>query len=124
LELIARIAADDSLTTLEKEPATIEEHFRLLQACDNLSLLTCVAFDAPAHLLHPLPLNDGGTSAVQVTPVASRHFRLSPWPFAEEQITFRFPARHVKGHVFEGSSALEAAFHGATVEQLSVTISA
>jgi hypothetical protein len=42
-KLIARIRADDTLTPEEKESATIHEHFRLLQACDNLSLLSCVA---------------------------------------------------------------------------------
>ena len=43
------IAKDASLNSGEMTEQTILEHFRLLQACDNLSLLTCVAFDAPAH---------------------------------------------------------------------------
>jgi hypothetical protein len=63
-ELLAAIAADATLTKFEKSEQTILEHFRLLQACDNLSLLSCVAFDRPAHLLHPLPLNDGTTTEV------------------------------------------------------------
>src|SRR6266536_5979898 len=50
-ELLADIAADASLSTLERNRQTIQEHFRLLQACDNLSLLTCVAFALPTHLL-------------------------------------------------------------------------
>jgi hypothetical protein len=49
-ELRAQIHADAALTPLEKSEQTILEHFRLLQACDNLSLLTCVAFMSPAHL--------------------------------------------------------------------------
>src|SRR5580692_3479151 len=44
-ELRVRIAADASLTEAEKSESRVMEHFRLLQACDNLSLLTCVAFD-------------------------------------------------------------------------------
>jgi len=121
-ELIDRITADPDLNTDQKSEQIILEHFRLLQACDNLSLLTCVAFDKPAHLLHPLPLNDGSTSEVRVHPIAPRHFRLDPWPFAEPRLEFQFPARQVQGERFASSDALEAAFHQASIEQLSVTL--
>lgn len=123
-ELHARIDADPTLAANETTEQTIEEHFRLLQACDNLSLLTCVAYSSPAHLLHPLPLNNGGTAQVQVLPVAPRHFRLSPWPFAETELSFTFPARHVTGKLFRDSQSLEVSFHAAPVEQLTVTLSA
>lgn len=123
-ELRAAIATDASLSAAEAAERTILEHFHLLQACDNLSLLTCVAFSSPAHLLHPLPLNGGGTAEVQVLPIAPRHFRLAPWPFAEPELVFTFPARHVAGKVFADSQSLEAAFHAAPIEQLTVTISA
>jgi hypothetical protein len=83
-----------------------------------------VAFSSPAHLLHPLPLNGGGTAEVQVLPIAPRHFRLAPWPFAEQELVFTFPARHVEGSLFADSQSLEAAFHEAPVEQLNVTLSA
>jgi hypothetical protein len=122
-ELHAAIAADDSLAAQEKKEQTILEHFRLLQACDNLSLLTCVAYDAPAHLLHPLPLNDGGTAEVKVLPIAPRHFQLTPWPFAEPELSFTFPARRVEGKVFPDSQSLEEAFHAASMEQLTVKLS-
>jgi hypothetical protein len=123
-ELKSKIAKDASLTEVEKTEQTVLEHFRLLQACDNLSLLTCVAFSSPAHLLHPLPLNGGGTAEVKVLPIALRHFRLAPWPFAGPELTFAFPARHVTGKVFANSESLETAFNEATVEQLTVTLSA
>lgn len=122
-ELRAAIAADDSLTESEKKSEMIVEHFRLLQACDNLSLLTCVAYASPAHLLHPLPLYGGGASEVKVLPIGSRHFRLEPWPFAEEELVFRFPARHVEGKTFNSSAELGAAFDAAKVEELRVTLS-
>jgi Protein of unknown function (DUF3891) len=121
-ELFAAIAADPALTPLEQSEPTILEHFRLLQACDNLSLLSCVAFAQPAHLLHPLPLNDGSTAEVKVFPIAPRHFRLTPWPFAETELTFQFPAKHVEGGVFESSAALEQRFSAADQMQLSVTL--
>ena len=122
-ELADRIEADASLTEREKDADTIKEHFRLLQACDNLSLLTCVAFDKPANLLHPLPLNDGGAVEVQVEPLGPRRCRLEPWPFSEPELTFRFPARHVTGETFETSGALEDAFHQARVEELTGVLS-
>jgi hypothetical protein len=123
-KLRSNFAVDDSLSAIEKSEQTITEHFRLLQACDNLSLLTCVAFASPAHLLHPLSLNDGGTTEVNVLPIAPRHFRLAPWPFAASELRFSFPARHVAGKLFADSQSLETAFHAAPVEQLSVTLSA
>jgi hypothetical protein len=123
-DLHTAIATDNSLTAIEKTEQAILEHFRLLQACDNLSLLTCVAYSAPAHLLHPLPLNDGTTAEVKVFPIAPRHFRLDPWPFAEPELCFTFPARHVKGKLFTDSKALESAFNKAPVERLTVRLSA
>jgi len=122
-ELHFAIATDKSLIAVEPAEQTIVEHFRLLQACDNLSLLTCVAFSSPAHLLHPLPLNDGDTAEVKVLPLAPRHFRLAPWPFEEPELSFRFPSRHLAGSVFPDSQTLENAFHAAPIEQLTVTLS-
>jgi hypothetical protein len=121
-QLLSRIAADDSLTATEREPATIEEHFRLLQACDNLSLLSCVAFASPAHLLHPLPLCDGGTAEVRVEPLGPRRFRLDPWPFEQPELEFRLPARHVAVHRFASSNELEDFFNSAEVESLEVQL--
>ena len=123
-KLRSAIAADETLTGEQKAEQTIREHFRLLQACDNLSLLSCVAFDRAADLLHPLPLNDGRAVEVQVDPLGPRHFRLAPWPFAEKELSFHFPARHVTGHAFESSAELDEAFHAAAVEELTVRLTA
>ena len=121
-ELQALIAADASLKPEEKSEQKIQEHFRLLQGCDNLSLLTCVAYAEPMNLLHPLPQNDGGASEVQVLPLAPRHFRLTPWPFAEPELEFRFPARYVEGKIFDSSAELEAALAAANEEELTVAL--
>jgi Protein of unknown function (DUF3891) len=118
--LRAEIQSDASLSPEAKADQTITEHFRLLQACDNLSLLTCVAYASPANLLHPLPLNDGATSEVQVRPFGPRHFRLDPWPFAEPELHFEFPARHVEGTTFASSEDLTAAFAAAREQTLTV----
>jgi hypothetical protein len=122
--LLVAIAEDTTLTSTQMLYETILEHFRLLQACDNLSLLACVAFASPAHLLHPLPLNGGGAAEVSVLPMEPRHFRLAPWPFADPELSFAFPARHVTGKLFPDSQSLESAFRAAPIERLTVTLSA
>ena len=120
--LLALIAGDEDLTADEKSEQTILEHFRLLQACDYLSLLSCVAYDQPAHLLHPLPCNDGKASEVRVFPLAPRRYRLSPWPFEERKLTFTVPARQVEGKVFSSSEELQAVFASALTEELIVQL--
>jgi hypothetical protein len=121
-QLRAAIEADQTLAPSAKSDQTLTEHFRLLQACDNLSLLTCVAYASPTHLLHPLPLNDGSTARVKVEPLGPRHFRLDPWPFKEPELHFEFPARHVEGKTFSSSEQLSAAFSGAREQKPAVLL--
>jgi hypothetical protein len=119
-----QIAADTPLTSEQASENAILDHFRLLQATDNLSLLTCVDFRQPAHLLHPLPLRDGGHTHVQVRSVGPRHFVLDPYPFSEPSLAFTFPARSVEGKIFPSSPELQQRFNASPVEMLSVTVSA
>ena len=122
--LLREIAEDPAFPPEQSSEKTIRDHFRLLQANDNLSLLTCVDFRAPANLLHPLRLCDGEYSRVEVKAVGSRHYVLDPYPFDEPSITFTFPARHVEGNLFRSSAELQERFHAAPVATLSVTVSA
>ena len=118
-----QIAASPKLKPEHKSDAAIMDHFRLLQANDYLSLLTCVDYKNPVALLHALPTRDGQGSPVQVRSVGSRHFVLEPYPFAEPSITLQFPARHAMGKHFSSAKELQDAFHAAPVETLSVTVS-
>jgi hypothetical protein len=121
--LRAQIASDPSFRPDQTDESAIFDRFRLLQATDYLSLLTCVDFRQPAHLLHPLPLRDGGHVPVQVRTIAPRHFVLDPYPLVETLLTFRFPARHIEGKIFSSPEELQHAFGAAPVETLSVTVS-
>jgi hypothetical protein len=121
--LLQQIGSDPRFTAEQASEAAVLDHFRLLQATDNLSLLTCVDFREPAHLLHPLPLRDGGRSRVEVRTAAPRHFVLDPYPFAEPSITFMFPARRIEGLVFKSAQELQKRYNDASVEMLSVTVS-
>jgi hypothetical protein len=125
-QLELRAAAADT-GRFQDEDLTVErltEHFRLLQACDNLSLLSCVDFDGPANLLHPLPLRDGGTSEVLVRRVAPRTFQLSPWPFSEPKLKFQICGRPIRGDTFASHGELRAQYGVAPVETLIVGLTA
>lgn len=120
----ARIAADSHFSFEQKTDSAIQDHFRLLQAADYFSLLTCVDFPRPTNLLHALPLRDGGRSNVQIRSLGSRHFGLEPYPFSERSVSFQFPARHVDEKRFASSAELQERFKATPVKMLSVTVSA
>lgn len=122
--LCQQIAISPLFTPEQTDESAVLDHFRLLQATDNLSLLTCVDFRQPAHLLHPLPLRNGGHSPVIVRTAAPRRFVLDPYPFAEPSLSFQFPARHVEGKLFSSAAELQVQFNAATLRTLSVTVSA
>ena len=123
LDLFAAIRSNPAFSEADTSDAIVEENFRLLQACDNMSLLACVDFAAPATLLHPL-LTHTGHEAISVTRLDERAFRLTPWPLNQERITLNFPGRHVTGKTFALSSELAAAFAAAPIETLTLTVSA
>ena len=126
--LFASIRSDGGFSAEEVSDARIEEHFRLLQAADNMSLLACVDFAKEATLLHPLALNDGGTAEVKVMPLGlserARSFRLEPWPLREERVEIEFPARFVQGKTFESSAELREAVSKTKVDRLTMRLSA
>lgn len=122
-ELLRQIATSPQFNGDQASEPIILDHFRLLQATDNLSLITCVDFRAPANLLHPLPVRAGESRRVDVRAVGPRHFVLHPYPFVEPSLTFQFPARHVEGKVFSSSKELQRSFEAAAVKVLSVTVS-
>jgi hypothetical protein len=119
-----QVSTDSNVAPGHASEEAILDHFRLLQATDNLSLLTCVDFRQPADLLHPLPLRDGGYSRVEVQSAGERHFVLTPYPFDEGSISFSFPAQFVEGKTFASAAELQERFHAAPIETLSVKVSA
>jgi hypothetical protein len=121
-ELRARLAEDKHLTPEETASSRINNHFRLLQACDNLSLLSCVDYPKPGDLLHALPQLEGGECRIAVERLGERHFRLEPYPFAESPLVFALPARHIEGKHFDDAEELQKKFYAAAPVQLPVTI--
>jgi Protein of unknown function (DUF3891) len=119
-----QIQSNPHLRPEHKSESAILDHFRLLQANDYLSLLTCVDYQTPVNLLHALPTRDGKHVPIQARAIASRHFVLDPYPFDEPSISFQFPARHVQAKLFSSAKELQDAFRAAPAEMLSVTVSA
>ncbi len=122
LELRAEAGDSGRFHPSELEMSCILQNFRLLQGCDNLSLLSCVDFTGPATLLHAFPLTSGETTTVRVERIATRTFRLSPWPFGEPHFHFEIEAREVTGETFPTSEALQEQFRVATPIRLSVNL--
>ena len=122
--LFNTIRSDPSFSQQDATDDKIDEHFRLLQATDNLSLLACVDYTAPASLLHPLKLRDGAVSEVKVTPLGHRSFKLEPYPLSQDRVTIAFPARHLAARTFTSNAELQDAFHAAPIETLTLTLSA
>src|ERR1700680_1430975 len=65
-----QIASHRNLRPEHKSESAILDHFRLLQANDYLSLLTCVDYQKPVNLLHALPARDGKRIPVQASGTA------------------------------------------------------
>jgi ABC-type transporter Mla MlaB component len=119
-----QLVVSNQLPESSLEPATLLRNFQLLQACDNLSLLSCVDFAGHATLLHSFATSDGATTEITVQRIGERIFRLSPYPFAAREMSFTFPARFVPGDTFASSEELRNALTCATTQNLTVTITA
>lgn len=105
-------------------PESLHKNFHLLQACDNLSLLSCVDFAGDATLLHPFVLKDGSTIEIKVKPMGERAFRLTPYPFAEPSLRFTFSARYVPGETFATSAELRTKLNAAPPAEFVVSVTA
>lgn len=118
----SQLNVDSGYQPAEVSTERIENHFRLLQACDNLSLLTCVDYKGSASLLHALPVTGGAREPVTVEHIRVRHFRLIPYPFDASPLTFEFPARFVSPALFTSKEDLREKFKAAEVHKLAVTV--
>jgi hypothetical protein len=119
-----QLLSEGRLAAEHLAPESLLRYFRLLQACDNLSLLSCVDYGGEATLLHPLALRNGGTSEVRVQHVGVRRFRLTPYPFAETEMTFRLRARLVPGKSFAANEELKRKLDAAKMEEIAVSVTA
>jgi hypothetical protein len=122
MELRAACADSGRYSDRDLAHETLLENFRLLQACDNMSLMSCVDYDGAGSLLHPLPTSGGGTSEVSVSRTGLRSFKLTPWPFSTGRVEVQASGRRVTGEKFRNLDEIRAAYEKAAVETLPITL--
>lgn len=104
-------------------PRALHTQFTVLQACDNLSLLSCVDYSGDATLLHPFRLSDGAVTDIAVARLRERSFCLAPYPFDEEGLVFPLHARFVHGRTMT-TDELRERFEQAPLQTLEVRVTA
>jgi len=85
-------------------PENLAWAFRFLQACDSLSLITCVQFSERSNLRHEHPDDQGNQISIEVEPLGGGKFQLDPWPFQRESLTFSVPVRQIRQKTFSGEN--------------------
>jgi hypothetical protein len=103
-------------------PEALHARFVLLQACDNLSLLTCVNYRETIPLQHSHPRHDGTKTPINFIPLGEGRFRLDPYPLDQDELTFHIAARPVKGQSFGSQPELQATYDASSDEKISITI--
>lgn len=124
VELRAAAAAAGRFTDEDLTMDRILENFRLLQGCDNLSLLACVDSTNPATLLHSFLQRDGSRTPIDVKRLGTRSFSLDPWPFHERLLAFEMAGREVYGETFPSHALLQERYGDAHPVRFSVTLRA
>jgi len=101
-------------------PARLLRAFEFLQACDSLSLATCVRYPKPVALRHTHPRTSGIPAALECTPMGGDTYRITPYPFDADELVLEAPVRRVPGRTFDDEASFRAAYAAAPVERLTV----
>lgn len=108
-ELAETLVAQDASWSTQTDPANLQKGFEFLQACDSLSLISCVRYESPLPLRHAHPTRCGGMVTIQCTPLGNDRYALAPYPFAVPVLKLPAPAIRVKGVNFADHAALRKA---------------
>ncbi len=101
--------------------AAFEEQFRLLQACDCLSLLSCVDYDHPTDLLHELPTRQGRRTRINYLRKDTDVYALDPFPFSGTAQKFSIPYRKVLQRTFASATELGDLYQAGPLEHRGLT---
>jgi Protein of unknown function (DUF3891) len=104
------------------EPARLQRAFEFLQACDSLALAACTRCPKAVTLRHQHPRRNGPPSALDCLPLDHDTYRVAPYPFDAEPLTFDVPCRRVRGRRFTALNDFRAAYAAAPVEYLIVRV--
>lgn len=117
-ELYAKTTGDSE--SIEK--SRLQRAFEFLQACDSLSLISCVRFENEIPLRHQHPDTSGVLHEIQCTPLGNDTYSLSPYPFEGDSVSFTVPCKKVRGESFENLESFRDLYHEAETETFELTI--
>ncbi len=104
------------------EAASLREAFDFLQACDSLSLTSCVRYPSPIPLRGRHARRSGPAAELTCTPLGGDTYRISPYPFDSDDFTEEARCRHVAAGSFSDLASFRAAYAAAPVGVLPVRI--
>jgi hypothetical protein len=96
--------------------------FEFLQACDSLSLTVCVRYPAPIPLRHRHPRRAGMPAELQCLPLGGDAYRVAPYPFDEDELSFALPCRIIEGSVFRDQATFRSAYASAPGTTLEIRV--
>jgi hypothetical protein len=123
-ELRDQLLQEKQFAVEQLMPSALYRHFQLLQACDNLSLLSCLDFNGAATLLHPFRTMDGKLTELVVQHISERRFRVLPYPFDKNELEFVLHARFVPGTSHKSSEDLQSLYTAAPLKTLEISVTA
>jgi hypothetical protein len=104
------------------DPIAMRRGFEFLQCCDNLSLITCSGYDQPRVLRHAQPDHEGTSHPISCIPIGGSTWKLTPWPFAEPQMSFALPRRRLAKLRVTEVDSLRTEFQNAQPELMPLTL--
>ncbi|QTN34413.1 DUF3891 family protein [Akkermansiaceae bacterium] len=103
---------------------TLNVAFRLLQACDSLSLVVCSRYPSPIKLRHAHPTTSGTDETILCTPLGNDRYKLAPYPFDMPSLTVEVPYREIKQTGEPCLEAFRSAYGNAKDSSFPVTLTA
>lgn len=100
----------------------LQRGFEFLQCCDNLSLIVCSGYDRARDLRHRHPDCRGTRHTLVSTPAGANAWRISPWPFANDNVELTLPFRRIPKSAVSDLASYRHAFAAADRQKLTVTL--
>lgn len=120
-ELAAMYADSTGDHSAIAEPV-LKRAFEFLQACDSLSLITCVRFEDKIPLRHRHPDTSGELHEFHCQPLGNDTYHLSPFPFEGSSATFEVSCKQVEGERYGNLKMFRDLYHKAPKETFTITL--
>jgi len=112
----------DMALQLHASQESLQRGFEFLQCCDNLSLITCSAYESARDLRHQHPDRSGLRQTLRVSPAGVNRWSILPWPFRETRHEFVFPYREIQQTDCATVESFRAAYGLAEVKHMQFSL--